>query len=66
MFDNIVEARVFLRGIASGNLVEAHMIVSRYWFPVLVFGNGPTQSMMIWLKGSSTAGIGLRGATGIF
>ena len=53
---------MFLRGMASGNLVEVHMIVSRYWLPVLVFGNGPTQSR---LNGSSKAGIGSSGAGGI-
>ena len=62
----IVAARIFLRGIALGNLVEAHMIVSMYWFPVLVHGNGPTQSISTWLKGSSKADIGLNGAAGIF
>lgn len=29
-------------GIASGNLVETHMIVSKYLFPAFVFGRGPT------------------------
>ena len=62
----IVAARIFLSGMASGNLVEAHMIVSMYWLPVLVRGNGPTISISTWLKGSSKAGIGLNGATGIF
>ena len=52
-------------GMASGNLVKAHMIVSRYWLPVLVFGNGPTQSISTWLNGSSKAGIGSSGAGGI-
>lgn len=41
--------------IASGNLVETHMIVSKYLF---VFGRGPTQLTMTALNGSSTAGIG--------
>ena len=61
----IVLAVMFLKGIASGNRVEAHIIVSKYWLPFLVFGNGPTQSMRILLKGSSNAGIGFRGALGI-
>ena len=62
----MVAAHMFFRGMASGNLVEAHMIVSRYWLPVLVLGSGPTQSMSTWLNGSSKAGIGSRGAVGIF
>jgi len=37
----IVLALMFLRGMASGNLVDAHMIVSKYRFPDLAFGNGP-------------------------
>ena len=28
--------------MASGNRVEAHIIVSQYWFPELVLGSGPT------------------------
>ena len=56
---------VFLKGSASGNLVDAHMIVSRYWFPDFVFGNGPMQSTIIWLKGSLIAGIGCSGAFGM-
>ena len=62
----MVLALMFLKGIASGNLVEAHIIVSRNSFPDLVFGNGPTQSIMTLLKGSSKAGIGCKGARGIF
>ena len=54
----MVLALMFLKGIASGNLVEAHIIVSRNLFPDLVFGNGPTQSIMTLLKGSLNAGIG--------
>lgn len=49
---------IFLRGMASGKRVEAHMIVSRYWLPDLVLGRGPTRSIMILLNGSSKAGIG--------
>ena len=41
---------MFLRGIASGNLVEARIIVSRNSFSDLVFGNGPIQSIMTLLK----------------
>ena len=58
-------ALIFLRGMASGNLVEAHIIVSKYWLPALVCGSGPTQSIITQLNGSSTTGIGFKGATGI-
>ena len=57
----IVFALMFLRGMASGNLVDAHMMVNKYSFPDLVFGNGPTQSIIILLKGSWTAGMGCSG-----
>ena len=53
---------IFLKGIASGKYVEAHIIVKRYSFLDLVFGNGPTQSIMFRLKGSSNAGIGCKPA----
>ena len=56
-------ALMFLNGMASGNLVEVHMIVSRYWLPGLVLGNGPTQSTKTRLIGSCIAGIGTGGAT---
>ena len=62
----MVLALMLLKWIASGNLVEAHIIVSRYSFPYFVFGIGPTQSIMILLKGSSNVGIGCKGAGGIF
>ena len=52
--------------MASGNLVEAHIMVKRYWFLDLVFGKGPIQSIITLLNGSSNAGMGLTGATGIF
>ena len=45
--------------------MEAHIIVKRYSLPDLVFGNGPTQSIMILLKGSSNAGIGCNPALGM-
>ena len=51
-------ALVFLRGIASGKRVEAHIIVSNYRFPYLVLGSGPTQSTITLLKESSKAGKG--------
>ena len=38
---------IFLKGIGSGKRVEAHIIVKKYSLPDLVFGNGPTQSIMI-------------------
>ena len=52
---------IFLRGLNSGNLIDGHMMVRRYWFPVLVFGSGLTQSTE-WLKGSLIAGIGCSGS----
>jgi len=55
----ILFALMLLSGIASGNLV------SRYWLPTLVRGDGPTQSTITLLNDSSTAGIGFSGATGI-
>jgi hypothetical protein len=54
----MVFALIFLRGIASGNLVKIHMIVSKYWIPALVLGKCPTQSTNTRLKGSSKAGMG--------
>ena len=59
----ILGALMFFKGIASGNLVEEHIIVNRYLFPDLVLGNGPTQSTITLLNGSSIAGIGISGAT---
>ena len=50
----------FLSGMASGKRVEAHIIVRRYSWPDLVLGKGPTQSIIILLKGSSKAGIGCK------
>ena len=61
----MVGALMFRSGIASGKRVEAHIIVSKYWFPLFVFGNGPTQSIITREKGSSNAGMGIRGALGI-
>ena len=48
----IVFVLLFLKGIASGKRVEAHIIVKRYSLLDLVFGSRPTQSIMILLKGS--------------
>ena len=56
---------MFLKGIASGKRVEAHIIVNKYSEPDLVFGKGPTQSIIIRLKGSSKAGMGCNLAFGI-
>ena len=36
--------------MASGNLVESHTIVKRYWFLNLLFGKGPTQSNITLLN----------------
>ena len=57
---------MLVKGMASGNLVETHIMGKRYWFLDLVFGKGPTQSIITLLNGFSNAGMGLRGATGIF
>ena len=62
----MVGAFMLRSGIASGNQVDAHIIVSKYWFPLFVFGNGPTQSIITREKGSSNAGMGISGAFGIF
>ena len=62
----ILGASMLVKGVASGNLVEAHIMVKRYWFLDLDFGKGPTQSIITLLNGSSNAQMGLRGATGIF
>ena len=51
---------IFLSGMASGKRIEAHIIVRRYSWPGLVLGKGPTQSIIILLKGSSKAGIGCK------
>ena len=44
----------------SGMRVEAHIIVKRYWQHDYVLGRGPTQTIMILLKGSSNAGMGCK------
>ena len=49
---------MFLKGIASENLVEVQIIVSKYSLRDFDFGKGPTQSIRTLLKGSSKAGIG--------
>ena len=41
-------------------------MIKRYWFLDLVFDKGPIQSIITLLNGSSNAGMGLTGATGIF
>ena len=51
---------IFLSGMASGKRVEAYIIMRRYSWPDLVLGKGPTQSIIILLKGSSKAGIGCK------
>jgi hypothetical protein len=38
--------------------VEAHIIVTKYRFPYIVLGSGPTQSTITLLKESSKAGKG--------
>ena len=61
----ILGADTLAKGITCGNLVEAHIMVKRYWFLNLVFYKGPTESIITLLNGFSNAGMGLRGATGI-
>ena len=56
---------IFLKGIASGKRVQAHIIVKRYSLPDLVFGKGPTQSVIILLKSLSNAEIGCNPAFGM-
>lgn len=51
--------------MASGNCADVYMMVSKYWFPDLVLGKGPTQSTNTRLKGSSSPGIVWRGKNGI-
>ena len=44
---------LLVKGMASGNLVEAYIMVKRCWFLDLVFGKGPTQSIITlqeWVK----------------
>ena len=57
---------MLVKDMTSGNLVEAHIMVKRYWSLDLVFGKGPTQSIITLLNDSSNAGMGSRGATGFF
>ena len=57
---------MLVKGMASGNLVEVHIMVKRWCFLDLVFGKGPTQSRITLLNGSSNAGMSFRGATGFF
>ena len=61
----IIFVLIFLKGIAPGKRFETHIIVKRYSLPDLVFDNGPIQSIMILLKGSSNAGIGFSPALGM-
>jgi hypothetical protein len=58
-------ALIFLKSIASGKRVETNIIFRIYSFLDLVFGNGPTQLMIILLYGSSIAGMGCNCALGI-
>ncbi len=59
-------AVIFLSGIASGYLVLASIIVKIHMCPDLVFGKGPTQSIMTLSNDCPHAGIGISGATLIF
>ena len=62
----LMTAVMLVKGMASGNLDEAHIMVKRYWFLDLIFGKGPTQSIISLQNGSSNAGMSLRRAAGIF
>ena len=53
---------MFLKGNASGKRVALHITVKRNLFPDLVFGKGPTQSIMSLENGSSVTCIDLKGA----
>ena len=58
-------ALIFLEGTASGNLLDAHMMVIKYWCPDLFLGSGSKQSTMILLlNGSWRAGGGCNGTFG--
>ena len=50
----------FLKEKASGNIVEAHIVVSRTSFPDIVFCNGPTLTNMTLLRGSLKAALGAK------
>ena len=56
---------MLVKDMISMNLVEAHIMIKRYWFPDLVFVKGPAQSIITLLNGSKRAGMGLRGASGL-
>jgi hypothetical protein len=62
----IVLALIFLSVMAIDKRVEAHIIVSKYRFPYLVLGSGPTQSTITLLKDSSKEGTGRSGVTRMF
>ena len=62
----IIGAFIFRSDTASGKRVDAYIIVSKYLLPLLVFGRGPTQSIITQENGSSNAGIGISGACCIF
>ena len=55
----ILEALIYRRGKASGNLVFPRTIVNRYWLPLQVLGSGSTQSIITWENGSPATGDGL-------
>ena len=61
----IVYVLIFLKGIASGKCVEAHILCTRYSLQEFVFGKGLTQSIIVLLKGLSNAGIGCNPALGM-
>lgn len=50
---------------ASGTHLAAHIMVTRYWWPAIVLGKGPTQSIMKCSNSSPSTGIRCVGARGI-
>ena len=48
---------MLVKDMASGNLVVVHIMGKIYWQKDLVFGKGPTQSIITLLSGSSNARI---------
>lgn len=64
--ENVTRALITRKGTATGNLVVVHMMVSTYWYLLLVLGSGPTQSNINRSNGSAITDMGCRGATGTF
>ena len=43
----IAFALIFLKSTVSGNLVDTHMMVNKYWCPDLVWGIGPSRPLSL-------------------